>query len=591
MSEKVGTVLTVEPAVWQLESEFNTLPIQRTWQWQRNGVAIPNAVGGSYTITDADSGANISVVETAGFILEDTSWGYKTIPAGKSATSTSATVLANTNSADAKLVYSNNLSYAGSFKLPDAGTGYLSIPGYAGWGTAIKANGASPSTLYIGGHIYDQGAAELAIPLSLTNPYVDYSSLVTASLVYPANPATALPRVPYTVDLATIGVDPVNGVKPYGMYANNSTGKLYFSAANFYTYSSLQLVFRRPISLADTNQANLEGPFFFDGFSPRWSSGWFCGVPSTPVTNRNGVSTNYRTALGGDMLASLCGLSVLSAASNGATATVFSDSDITTALTRVQIGTARGGTLNSIQLAVGASSVSVGDAIFCPDASDTGVYVTAFDNISKIANVQNSGTGANAFGTSPTASSTYRIIPRVSSKPVLGYGVNIDKNLEPYIYGEPGKNRIFQPIWNQTTRYRGMFIPDGTRSLLFICISEDGFSNYGPAFEPRNYSWLYTNGAAGTGPHQAPVQYKVTAFDLDDLVDVASGARNYNDVKPYASWSFSIPGINDPLSESSGFESCAYDSKTKTVYLTQLNMGPLGASIVHALQISNAVIV
>jgi hypothetical protein len=374
------------------------------------------------------------------------------------------------------------------------------------------------------------------------------------------------------------------------MYANNTTGKLYFSAANFYTYSSLQLAFRRPISLADTNQANLEGPFFFDGFSPRWSSGWFCGVPSTPVANKNGVLTNYQTALGGDMLASLCGLSILSTASNGATATVFRDSDVTAALTRVQNGTARGGSLSSIQLAASASAVTVGDAIFCPSASNTGVYVTAFDDINKIATVQASGFGS-PFGTAPTASSTYSIIPRVAAKTLLGYGVNINKNLEPYSYGDAGQNRRFQPIWNQTTKYRGMFIPDGTRSLLFICIAQDGFSNYGPAFEPRNYSWLYTNGASGTGPHQAPVQFKVTAFDLDDLADVASSARNYNDVKPYASWSFSVPGILDPLSESSGFESCAYDSKTKTIYLTQLNMGPFAASIVHAIQISNAVVV
>lgn len=589
MTIKIGSILTVEPAVWEKEAEYNTLPINREWQWKRNGVDIPGATGGSYTLTDADQGAEITVVETAGFLREDGSWGFKIPPAGTTATSTSAAIIADTSVNDPRLVYPNNISYIGCFRIPEAGVDYLAIPGYSANCLALKKNGASPNTLIVSGHTYEWGLAEISIPASKASSYTSYNALPTASLVYPLSRSVALPRMCYNLGMGTIGVDPANGVNAYGVYVNNDVNKLYFSAANFYTYSSIHLIFRRPADLSDTNQTNLEGPFFLDAVSPRWSSGWFCAVPSTPVLNRRGVLTNYQTALGGDTLASLCGLSILSTTSNGATATVFNNSAVTTALTRKQTGAARGGTLTSVQLAANAADVTVGDAIFCPNSLSSAVYVSAYNTTTKVATIISAGAGE--FSTAPVAGDPYSIIPRVAAKTLVGYEVAQSKNLEPYEQSStPQSLRRFQPIWNQTSKYSGMFIPDGTRSLIFIHITQDGFANYGPFNEARNNNWLYSRGGEGTGPHQPPVQIKFTVFDLDDLADVASGARNYNDVKPYGSWSMVLPGFNVNI-EGQYITNHAYDSSTKTVYFGQRSVGDYGASIIHAVNITNAVIV
>jgi hypothetical protein len=595
MTVAVGSILTVDPAVWDKEAEFNTFPINRLWQWYRNGSPISGAVGASYTVTNADQGASITVVETAGFLNETIVTALNAPPVGTTSTATSVAVVADMGSVDSSLVYSGNVNYLGAFKMPTAGTGYLAIPDYAGKYLALRKNGGT-STLIVGGHVNENGAAEISIPASFTTPFVDEASLSASSLIYPASSGTALPRLAYSVNLSDIGVDPSNGVKTYGAYANNETGKLYFSAASFYTNSSVQLNYRRPMALSDTNQANLEGPFFFDGFSPRWSSGWYCKVPSTPVMNRNGVLTNYQTALGGDTLASLCGLSIINATSNGATATVFSDANVTTALTRVQSGVARGGSTNSIQLAVGASAVTVGDLIFCSSAANIAQYVSAFDNSTKIATI--SGTW-----TAPVSGASYNVIPKVAAKTLFGYFTNagtyptsVGDSLEPNQRTPSQQNqRIFNAIWNETTHYRGLCIPDGTRSLLFFHLAGDGFANYGPFTEQRNNNWLYSYGNDGSGPKAPPYQLKITAFDLDDLAEVAADLRGYNDIKPYGSWAFVIPGIDNPISERSTFSACAYDSTTKRVYVTH-NFPSFGApnaqkTIIHAFEITNAVIV
>lgn len=60
---QVGEVMTGTQGLWVYAGEFPDPP---TFQWQRDGLAIPGATGLSYTTTIADSGANLTLAETFG---------------------------------------------------------------------------------------------------------------------------------------------------------------------------------------------------------------------------------------------------------------------------------------------------------------------------------------------------------------------------------------------------------------------------------------------------------------------------------------------------------------------------------------------
>jgi hypothetical protein len=59
----VGAPLTVRPALWAYDG--TAVEPARSWQWQRDGVDIPDATSASFTPAAEDAGAALRVVEAA----------------------------------------------------------------------------------------------------------------------------------------------------------------------------------------------------------------------------------------------------------------------------------------------------------------------------------------------------------------------------------------------------------------------------------------------------------------------------------------------------------------------------------------------
>ena len=57
----IGATLGTRTALWIVESQ---VPDARRWRWQRDGVDIPGADTRDYTVSSADAGSTLAVVES-----------------------------------------------------------------------------------------------------------------------------------------------------------------------------------------------------------------------------------------------------------------------------------------------------------------------------------------------------------------------------------------------------------------------------------------------------------------------------------------------------------------------------------------------
>ena len=57
----IGATLRTRAALWIVESQ---VPDARRWRWQRDGVDIPGADAPDYTVSAADAGSTLAVVES-----------------------------------------------------------------------------------------------------------------------------------------------------------------------------------------------------------------------------------------------------------------------------------------------------------------------------------------------------------------------------------------------------------------------------------------------------------------------------------------------------------------------------------------------
>ncbi len=130
------------------------------------------------------------------------------------------------------------------------------------------------------------------------------------------------------------------------------------------------------------------------------------------------------------------------------------------------------------------------------------------------------------------------------------------------------------PVYNMKTSVRGVVLPEGTRSLLFFGTTGTGKPCYGagtsnasldgkPVPGEPGVIYCYDPDDSSKGTHAYPYASYVWAYDLDELAQVKSGAKQPWQVKPYATFSLSLP-----LGTSS-IEGAAYDPATARIYLSQ----------------------
>jgi len=599
----VGSILQVIPATWVNEAPANQYPIQRSWQWTKNGVDIPGAVGGVYTLQTADIGSTISVREVAGFISESNNGSTLEIPA-VTATATATGVSVTGSALSSLLVQPNNLEYKGSFLLP---TQFV----YEAEGMSFNASGFSGQKTITatireisGLTIFSSG--EFSIPTltdsdKITN-LASLSTLQTATLLRPSSslvdPTEGL-RTTSGVDGSAQGVTSLES-KGGGI---TSDSKYIFSyLTNWITSQAYSVFYRRPASLSTTG--SVEGPFIIIDSTyqknPRWTGGNMCAIPSTLV---GGV--NYQTALGGDFLAGANGLSNIDTLSDGPSAISFSSSAITAALATSHSGTAQGGNATQIILASSANATPgyyVGQYIVAPSACTGARRISAYDGSTRTATIEPNRVVQDGYDpywniATPTSATTYKTTPYVSGRQLLGYLPNytgVGNSSTPLDDGWNLSGNKFPSIWGRQALAFGMAIPNGTKSLLFVGYSGDGYNNYGSELG-HVYEGTRIYDPEEPSVHGYPYSGKIWAYNLDELAAVYAnpGVVGFNSVKPYAVFNFSLPGAVAFASRAA--RGMTYDPSTRLLYISQklkdVNDGGYGYGrvVVHAYLVNNAV--
>jgi hypothetical protein len=144
--------------------------------------------------------------------------------------------------------------------------------------------------------------------------------------------------------------------------------------------------------------------------------------------------------------------------------------------------------------------------------------------------------------------------PQAGARPLVYY---TDQHQTLGRYGASGSN----PVFNGTTRITGVFLPQGTSSLVFFGSTGIGNYCYGEAAEcgdPTN-NWK--------GEHAYPYRAYMWAYDVNDLIAVREGRSAPWDVRPYATWELPDFGAVGADFATGG---AAYDEASKTLYLSEI---------------------
>jgi hypothetical protein len=589
----VGSTLIPNPAVWQNEYVAGQYPVQRSWQWYRNGSPISNAVSGTYTTIQADSGASISVQETA-FFLNSANNGVTFEAPHDTSVSTSATVSV-TGSVASNVVLSNHIQYLGSFQILSA-----LFNNSLGAGQVLALN---PSSSSGSGRSFLCSAfngnpnanplknAEIQIPSSLGNAYTTpRTSLPYSSMSFPASSNFNDFYDIYNGQLQN------SGIGDSGWYASSRQAVYLTGTSKMIMGASVGYPPDRPYSLwwkrdAQLSSNTIDGIFTVKdpavaaanpNYDNRWSVGYVFPIPP-----------EHQAALGNKQyIGGVFGMSIALTQSDGPSGCAFSNADIDDAISKYTSGTAQGAGSGSNTIVISASDTRAdgfytGMLIYVPSASTPSGFVkkiTGYVSSTKTITVDSN------WGTPPTSSSTYKIYPNANGKQLFGYFLDEMQALSTD--GAASRARNINTVRKWDGSCMGGIFPNGTKSILIFGYNGDGYSTYGV---PGQYDGGTTspvsarNYAPGAPFQNAPWSYpyyaKVYAYNVDDLAAVQSGTKAFNQVKPYGVWDFPIPYTTTPalpfdLSQSY----VVYDPTTTRMYLT-IN------DAVHVYSITNAVAV
>jgi hypothetical protein len=570
--------LVPTPTAGQTFKIIKSFPIDRKWQWRRNGVAIPGQTSGSYTTQTSDIGTSISVSEVAGFISDSNTGLIKENPVS-TATATSAAVTIS-GSINANLVQNDQIQYVGSFRLPSAGTNLQSLPFFSAGGIFIKDTGGN-KTLVVRGHASATSVAEFAIPTALGTAG-PYSSLPAATIVFPASTATALPLLSSGI---TISSDLTGSGPNFSVLATPqqiSSTKMLFNYTGW-GGSGISAHYRRPLDMADQVGANVEGPFCIADptyqTNSKWSGSWYCPVPSS-----------WQSALGGDFLSGQgnprMSYSTVDDWSQGPSAMSFNTANITAALATKNSGNCQStNSTTTIQLAAGASGTTDFYKNHC-------ILVTGFDTrrISAYNGTTKVATVDKAWPSAPAAGTAYFTIPLVAGRQLVGRSTAAPLQASYNGYG------THMPIWNYSTVIGGMCIPDNTDSLLIFSRTGDNIYTYlqpaisGAAGQQNAGIKIYDPGNPDRGPHTGSSFLKVYAYNLNDLAAVYANTKTFDEIKPYGLFKLTLPATLDPDYRRVMF-GASYDASASKIYVCEVPASDTlnyPAPVIHVFQLNRS---
>jgi hypothetical protein len=143
-------------------------------------------------------------------------------------------------------------------------------------------------------------------------------------------------------------------------------------------------------------------------------------------------------------------------------------------------------------------------------------------------------------------------------------------------------------FFNGTTTVRGVVFAQGTRSVLFFGTQGTGEFCYGEGTDDPalvglptgdGSIWCYDPDGSSKGTHGYPYVAEVWAFDANDLAAVRDGTKQPWEVRPYATWTLSLPFGSGVIG------GAAYDASTGSIYVSQ-QFGNGTDPVIHVLHVA-----
>jgi hypothetical protein len=154
--------------------------------------------------------------------------------------------------------------------------------------------------------------------------------------------------------------------------------------------------------------------------------------------------------------------------------------------------------------------------------------------------------------------------------------------LDRAMCGVPGCHESLNPIFTWATEYTGKAFIPGTRTVIFVGKHPVGEMWYGGPTSPTGKPASCDDG--GWGQKAAGWEYRVAAFDANDLVRVRQGKLDRSAVRPYATWP--IPDF--PVADCTKIRSAAYDEETQQLFIAhgaradiRIDVYRVGANVVR----------
>lgn len=211
----------------------------------------------------------------------------------------------------------------------------------------------------------------------------------------------------------------------------------------------------------------------------------------------------------------------------------------------------------------------------------------------------------SAFGgTHFTGNATISIItrtsmgPSVSSFNVASLGVDNPVTANPLVYypsdhptlGAWGDTTTAWPYYSTSDKIRGVFFPEGRRSVLFygrhgttsFCY---GVGTNNPALNrtPTGGGDIYCYDPVNLnkGNHGYPYIHQMWAYDANDLVSVKNGMKQPWEILPYEAWNLDNVGHWYTISDMDVYGGSAYDPATGKLYISQTSVDTGSRPIIH----------
>lgn len=117
-------------------------------------------------------------------------------------------------------------------------------------------------------------------------------------------------------------------------------------------------------------------------------------------------------------------------------------------------------------------------------------------------------------------------------------------------------------LFNLATHIRGVVFPEGSRSVLFF--GRQGIGTYLYGATTADGGSIVDPDDSSKGTHAYPYVYQVWAYDAIDLLSVRNGTRQPWSVRPYATWTLTLP-----KAKMTDIYGAAYDPTSGTVFISQ----------------------